>query len=78
MRVSTALMLLRPNVEWSMPNGSTDVNDIIWHTENVVPVTQAELDAKLTEPEPVIELTPEQKLEKAGLSVDELKQLLGL
>lgn len=78
MRVSTALMLLRPNVEWSMPNESTDVNDIIWHTENVVPITQAELDAKLAEPEPVIVLTPEQKLEKAGLSVDELKELLGL
>ena len=71
-------MLLRPNVEWTMPNGSTDVNDIIWHTENVEPITQKELDAKLAEPEPVITLTPEQKLEKAGLTVDELKQLLGL
>ena len=30
------------------------------------------------EPEPVIELTPTEKLASAGLTVDELKSLLGL
>ena len=30
------------------------------------------------EPEPVIELTPAEKLAKAGLSVEELKGLLGI
>jgi hypothetical protein len=29
-------------------------------------------------PEPLLELTPQQKLENAGLSVDELKVLLGI
>ena len=47
MRVELALLQLRPDAQWSIPNGSTDVNDIIWHTENVEPITQKELDAKI-------------------------------
>ena len=76
MRIETALFQLRPNAQWSVPNGSTNVNDIIWHTENVTPITQEELDAKLAEPEPVIELTLEQKLEKVGLTINDLKEAL--
>ena len=37
----------------------------------------AEIESRL-EPEPVPELTPAEKLANAGLSIDELKGLLGL
>jgi len=40
-----AVMSLRPNTEWSM-NGD-DVEGIIWHTENVTPLTQNEVDAEM-------------------------------
>jgi hypothetical protein len=40
-----AVASLRPNVEWSM-NGD-DVEGIIWHTENVTPLTKAEVDAEV-------------------------------
>lgn len=39
-----AVMSLRPNVEWSM-NGD-DVEGIVWHTENVEPLTVAEVEAE--------------------------------
>ena len=40
-----AVMSLRPGAEWSM-NGD-DVDGIIWHTEGVNPLTQAEVDAEI-------------------------------
>jgi hypothetical protein len=40
-----AVSSLRPNVEWSM-NGD-DVENIIWHTDGVEPLTQAEVDAEI-------------------------------
>ena len=40
-----AVMSLRPNTEWSM-NGD-DVEGIIWHTENVQPLTAAEVAAEM-------------------------------
>jgi hypothetical protein len=40
-----AIASLRPKVEWSM-NGD-DVEGIIWHTPDVVPLTQAEVDAEV-------------------------------
>ena len=40
-----AVMSLRPNTEWSM-NGN-DVENIIWHTEGVQPLTQAEVDGEI-------------------------------
>jgi len=42
---SQAVMSLRPNTEWSM-NGD-DVENIIWHTDGVEPLTQAEVDAEI-------------------------------
>jgi predicted ATPase len=41
----TAIMSLRPNVEWSM-NGD-DVEGIIWHTEGAEPLTTAEVQAEI-------------------------------
>jgi hypothetical protein len=40
-----AVMSLRPGAEWSM-NGD-DVEGIIWHTPNVTPLTQAEVEAEV-------------------------------
>ena len=40
-----AVMSLRPRVEWSM--SGDDVEGIIWHTEGVKPLTQAEVDAEI-------------------------------
>jgi hypothetical protein len=40
-----AIISLRPNVEWSM-NGD-DVENIIWHTPNVKPLTEAEVQAEM-------------------------------
>jgi hypothetical protein len=42
---SFAIMSLRPGVEWSM-NGD-DVENIIWHTPNVQPLTEAEVQAEI-------------------------------
>lgn len=78
MDITTALMQLRPGALWSVPNDCTDASQIIWH-DNSKPVSQVELDAEMAKPEPIPPpLTPAQKLANAGLSVDELKQLLGL
>jgi hypothetical protein len=38
-------MSLRPGIEWSMSGG--DVEGIIWHTENVQPLTAAEVAAEV-------------------------------
>ena len=40
-----AVMSLRPNAEWVM-NGD-DVANIIWHTEGVTPLTEAEVAAEI-------------------------------
>jgi len=40
-----AVMSLRPGAEWSM-NGD-DVENIIWHTEGVEPLTTAEVQAEV-------------------------------
>lgn len=78
MNIASALSQLRPGAQWSAPIDCTDARQIVWR-DKTKPVTQAELDAKLAEPEAVpARLTPAQKLAATGLSVDELKQLLGL
>ena len=40
-----AVMSLRPNTEWSM--SGDDVENIIWHTEGVEPLTVAEVEAEM-------------------------------
>ena len=40
-----AVMSLRPGAEWSMTD--YDVENMIWHTEGVEPLTQAEVDAEV-------------------------------
>lgn len=43
--VQQAIVSLRPNTEWTM-NGE-DVENIIWHSANVEPLTQSEVDAEI-------------------------------
>ena len=40
-----AVASLRPSVEWSM-NGE-DVENIVWHTKGVTPLTTAEVEAEV-------------------------------
>jgi len=40
-----AVMSLRPKTEWSM--SGDDVKGIIWHTEGVTPLTEAEVAAEI-------------------------------
>jgi hypothetical protein len=40
-----AIKSLRPGAEWVMR--ANDVENIIWHTEGVEPLTQAEVDAEI-------------------------------
>jgi hypothetical protein len=50
-------------------------NNFIQITDEEVKAIQAEKEELIL---PTVPLTPQQKLENAGLSVDELKQLLGI
>ena len=80
-----AVMSLRPNVEWSM-NGD-DVENIIWHTPNVEPLTTVEVEteilrleqaavdaeaAKVAARESAIA-----KLSALGLNIDEVNAIVG-
>ena len=40
-----AVMSLRPGIEWSM--SGNDVAGITWHTPDVEPLTQSEVDAEM-------------------------------
>jgi hypothetical protein len=50
-RTGEAVASLRPGIEWSM--SGDDVEGIIWHTENVTPLTQSEVDAEMVRLETV-------------------------
>ena len=43
--VGMAVVSLRPGAEWSMSDN--DVENMIWHTEGVEPLTQAEVTAEV-------------------------------
>ena len=83
--IQEAVMSLRPNVEWSM-NGD-DVENIIWHTPDVEPLTTAEVEteilrleqaavdaeaAKVAARESAIA-----KLSALGLNIDEVNAIVG-
>ena len=59
MTIQEAVMSLRPNTEWSM-NGD-DVENIIWHTPDVEPLTTAEVEAEM------------QRLEQAAVDAEAAK-----
>ena len=43
--IQQAIMSLRPGIEWSM--SGDDVENIIWHTEGVQPLTKQEVEAEV-------------------------------
>jgi hypothetical protein len=81
-----AVMSLRPGVEWSM-NGD-DVENIIWHTPNVEPLTTSEVQAEIMrlEQAAIEEAAAKEaakdsavaKLSALGLTQEEVQALLGI
>ena len=80
-----AIISLRPNVEWSM-NGE-DVENIIWHTPNVQPLTEAEVQAEMIRLEQAQEAeaqakqakldSAKAKLAALGLDEEEVAAIVG-
>ena len=75
-----AVMSLRPGAEWTM--SGDDVENMIWHTEGVEPLTQAEVTAEVARLEQAAiddaaakqaaRESGEAKLLALGLTVDEV------
>ena len=80
-----AVASLRPNIEWTM-NGD-DVENIIWHTPNVEPLTTAEVETEVlrleqaaVDAEAVKVAARESavaKLSALGLNIDEVNAIVG-
>lgn len=80
-----AVVSLRPGAEWTM-NGD-DVENIIWHTPGVTPLTKAEVDAEVArlEQAAVAEAAAKEaarasavaKLAALGLDESEVAALIG-
>ena len=75
-----AIQSLRPGAEWTL--SGDDVENIVWHTENVMPITAAQIEAetaRLTVEHEATVAAREAALRKmadiAGLTVDELTAL---
>ena len=83
---SSAIESLRPNVEWTM-NGD-DVENIIWHTSNVEPLTEKEVQdeiIRLENEEITLQESKENmknsaitKLKALGLTETEAKIIIGI
>lgn len=74
--IGQAIQSLRPNTEWTL-NGN-DVENIVWHTKNVEPLTSAEVQAelnKLEQEEANKKEIAKNKLAALGLDSDDLKAL---
>ena len=81
-----AVMSLRPGAEWTM-NGN-DVENIIWHTEGVEPLTTAEVEAEVARLEQAAldEAAAKEaakasalgKLEALGLTTEEAQAIAGI
>ena len=80
-----AVASLRPNVEWTMTDN--DVENIIWHTEGVQPLTRAEVEAEMARLEQAAaeeaarkeaaRASAVAKLAALGLDADEVAAILG-
>jgi hypothetical protein len=68
-----AIMSLRPGVEWSM-NGD-DVENIIWHTPNVEPLTEAQVKTEIIRLEKIQKIAEKEKAEKKESATNKLKAL---
>lgn len=84
-RVQQAIVSLRPGAEWTMTDD--DVENMIWHTEGVQPLTKAEVEAEVKRLEQAAadeaaekEAARESamsKLSALGLTVSEIKSIVG-
>ncbi len=84
--ITQAIASLRPNIEWTM--NDNDVENIVWHTKGVEPLTRAEVDAEIIRLEQVkadeeaarvaAKASAIAKLEALGLTLDEVKVAFGL
>jgi len=84
--VQQAVASLRPGAEWSM-NGD-DVENIIWHTEGVEPLTSAEVQAEVARLEQAAldeaaakeaaKASALAKLEALGLTTEEAQAIAGI
>jgi len=86
LKISKVLKELRPDGIWSISNDNLidldndkfDISKIIWHND-VIPISQEEFNLKMEETNINFkpkELTPEEKLKKMGLTIEDLKKLL--
>ena len=69
---------LRPNTEWIMKDD--DVDNIIWHTEGVEPISSKELQDEIARLKNIEAQKPVLKaalLQRLGISEDEARLLLG-
>ena len=76
MDIIKAIHNLRPNTEWTL--NDNDVENMVWHTPNIEPLTFAEVEneAKRIESETLTSKAAAQaKLEALGLTADDLKAL---
>jgi hypothetical protein len=83
--IQDAVVSLRPNIEWSM-NGD-DVENIIWHTPDVEPLTTAEVEAEILRLEQAAvdaeaakvaaRESAMAKLSALGLNIDEVNAIVG-
>lgn len=81
-----AVVSLRPGVEWTM-NGD-DVENIIWHTEGVEPLTSAEVQAEMVRLEKAAaqaeadreaaKASALAKLKALGLTAEEAQAIAGI
>lgn len=84
-RTAEAVAGLRPNVEWVMYGD--DVENIIWHTPDVQPLTTAEVEAEMLRLEQAAvdaeaariaaRESAMAKLTALGLNVDEVAAIVG-
>jgi hypothetical protein len=68
-----AILSLRPNTEWVMNGG--DVENIIWHTPNVEPLTEAEVQAEIVRLEQAQEAEQQAKIDAKASAMAKLSAL---
>lgn len=75
-KISKALTVLRPNAEWILRDDTYE--SLEWLDEKQSAPSWAEIEKQINARDLIRELTVEEKLASAGLSVNDLKTALGL
>lgn len=74
--ITKALRDLRPNSEWTL--SGDNYADLQWLDTKTSKPTLAEIETAIANPLPEPVATVQEKLAAAGLTIDELKEALGL